>query len=153
MSCPGASWLLGASEQNKSTSLWPQHWFSGGDLWVRNYTVQFSLSIMSDSLWALDCSMPGHTKYLSNYSGVRCFQRKVAPIITYSYWCGVLKKITEWLVHPVALFTPSPYTHPGDKVSMLLLGSGIFAKKKLQIMGLDEMAVEVSVRKEPGNKG
>ena len=36
---------------------------------------------------------------------------------------------------------------------MLLLGSGIFAKKKLQIMGLDEMGFEVSIRKEPGTRG
>ena len=57
------------------------------------------------------------------------------------------------MVNPVAVLTPSPYTHPGVKVSMLLLGSGIFAKKKLQIVGLDEMGFEVSIRKEPGNKG
>ena len=51
------------------------------------------------------------------------------------------------------VLTPGPYTHPGDKVSMLLLGSGHFAKRKVQIMGLDEMGFEVSIRKEPGNKG
>ena len=56
------------------------------------------------------------------------------------------------MVHPVAVLTPSPYTHPGDKVSMLLLGSGIFAKKKLQIVGLDEMGLEISIRKEPRSK-
>ena len=56
------------------------------------------------------------------------------------------------MVYPVVVFTPSPYTHPGDKVSMLLLGSGIFAKKKLRIMGLDEMGFEISIRKEPRSK-
>ena len=56
------------------------------------------------------------------------------------------------IVHPVVVLTPSPYTHPGDKVSMLLLGSGHFAKRKVQIMGLDEMGFEVSIRKEPRSK-
>jgi hypothetical protein len=57
------------------------------------------------------------------------------------------------IVHPVVVLTPSPYTHPGDKVSMSFRGSGLFAKGKVQIIGLDEMAFEVSIRKEPGNKG
>ena len=57
------------------------------------------------------------------------------------------------MVHLVVVFTPGPYTHPGDKVSMLLLGSGHFAKRKVQIMGLDEMGFEVSIRKEPRSKG
>lgn len=51
------------------------------------------------------------------------------------------------------VLTPGPYTHPGDEVSMSFRGSGLFAKGKVQIMGLDEMAFEVSIRKEPGNKG
>ena len=33
---------------------------------------------------------------------------------------------------------------------MLLLGSGIFAKRKVQIMGLDETGFEVSIRKNLG---
>ena len=54
------------------------------------------------------------------------------------------------MVHLV--LTPGPSTHPGDKVSMSFRGSGLFAKGKVQIMGLDEMGFEVSIRKEPGNK-
>ena len=54
------------------------------------------------------------------------------------------------MVHLV--LTPGPSTHPGDKVSMSFRGSGLFAKGKVQIMGLAEMGFEVSIRKEPGNK-
>ena len=57
------------------------------------------------------------------------------------------------MVHLVVVLTPGPYTQPGDKVSMSFHGSGFFAKGKVQIMGLDEKAFEVSIRKEPGNKG
>ena len=57
------------------------------------------------------------------------------------------------MVHLVVVFTPGPYTHPGDNISMSFRGYGIFSKGKVQIMGLDEMGFEVSIRKEPGNKG
>ena len=52
------------------------------------------------------------------------------------------------MVHLV--LTPGPSTHPGDKVSMSFRGSGLFAKGKVQIMGLDEMGFEVSIRKNLG---
>ena len=153
--CQALCWVLGMWVSKTSPSLCDNRAsFLEETYWVRNYRVQFSHSVVSNSVTPMDCSTPDHThKCLSDYSGVRCYQRKFAQIMIDSYWYGVLKKITGWLVHLVVVFTPGPYTHPGDNISMSFRGYGIFAKGKVQIMGLDEMGFEVSIRKEPGNKG
>lgn len=53
------------------------------------------------------------------------------------------------VIHSSCPYPQVPSTHPGDKVSMSFRGSGLL-QGKVQIMELDEMGFEVSIRKEQG---